>query len=60
MRALRISGALIAVAILGGCAVASSGYDIDKLRAAQPKGDAFTSALTSEYRDLMHFVGEES
>jgi OOP family OmpA-OmpF porin len=59
MRALRISGALVAVAILGGCAVASSGYDIDKLRAAQPKGDAFTAALTSEYRELMNFEADE-
>ena len=59
MRALRVYGILAAAAILGGCAVASSGYDIQKLREAQPKGDAFTQALTAEYRELMNFEADE-
>ena len=59
MRALRVCGLLAAVALLGGCAVASSGYNVKNLREAQPGGDAFTQALTQEYRALADFEADE-
>jgi len=53
------SGAISVLALLGGCGVASVGYDLDKLNAVQPTGDAFTAALTDEYRQLAAFEANE-
>jgi OOP family OmpA-OmpF porin len=52
-------GAVPALALLGGCAVAGVGYDLDKLNSAQPTGDAFTAALTDEYKQLAAFEANE-
>jgi OmpA-OmpF porin, OOP family len=59
MRILRTYGILAVVALLGGCAVASSGYDVNKLRKAQPAGDAFTTALAGEYKTLANFEADK-
>lgn len=59
MKALWKCSAISALAMLGGCAVASVGYDLDKLNSAQPSGDAFTRALTDEYRQLAAFEADE-
>lgn len=42
-------GAALLAALLGAC---TTGYDIEKLRTAEPQGSAFTEALTAEYRDF--------
>ncbi len=59
MRSIRVLGAMLAIAVLSGCAVAGSGYDIAKMRAAQPTGSAFTKALTEEYRKLTIFEADD-
>jgi OOP family OmpA-OmpF porin len=59
MRSLRILGAIVALAVLGGCAGLTTGYDIDKMRAAQSTGSAFTQALAGEYRGQMDFEADE-
>ena len=59
MRNLRLCAALAAVAFLGGCAIASSGYDLEKMRKAQPSGDAFTGALTEEYSALANYEADK-
>ncbi|MHA1599190.1 MAG: OmpA family protein [Alphaproteobacteria bacterium] len=59
MKALWKCCAISALVMLGGCGVASVGYDLDKLNAVQPSGDAFTSALTDEYRQLAAFEADE-
>ncbi len=59
MKAFWKIGAVPALALLGGCAVAGVGYDLDKLNSAQPSGDAFTRALTDEYRQLAAFEAND-
>jgi len=59
MKAFWKIGAVSALALLGGCAVASVGYDLDALNSAQPSGDAFTRALTDEYRQLAAFEADD-
>jgi len=59
MKAFRKLCAVSALALLGGCAVASVGYDLDNLNSAEPSGDAFTRALTDEYRQLAAFEADE-
>jgi len=49
---------LLAFGLLSGCAIANSGYDIAKMRAAQSSGSAFTQALAEEYRQLMDFEAD--
>ena len=49
---------LLTFGVLSGCAIASSGYDIKKMRAAEVSGSAFTQALTAEYRQLMDFEAD--
>jgi len=59
MRIFRVLGPILALAVLGGCAIASSGYDIAKMRAAQNTGSAFTQSLAGEYRQLMDFEADD-
>ena len=59
MHSFRVLGSVLALAVLGGCAVASSGYDIAKMRAAQSTGSAFTQGLAGEYRHLMDFEADD-
>lgn len=59
MSTLRIFGAVSALALLGACSAATVGYDLDKLDAAQPGGDAFARALTEEYRTLAKYEADE-
>ena len=59
MRIFRAFGPILALAVLGGCAIASSGYDIAKMRAAQNTGSAFTQSLAGEYRQLMDFEADD-
>jgi OOP family OmpA-OmpF porin len=59
MNILKVSAALALAAALAGCAALTAGYDIKNLRSAQATGDAFTQALTEEYRDLMNFEADE-
>jgi OOP family OmpA-OmpF porin len=59
MKALHKIGALTAIALLGGCGTATVGYDMHDLSMAQPSGDAFTQALTTEYRDLADYEANQ-
>jgi OmpA-OmpF porin, OOP family len=59
MKALHKFGALAAVALLSGCGVATVGYDMHDIDMAKPSGDAFTQALTTEYRDLANFEANQ-
>ncbi len=59
MRIFRVLGPILSLAVLGGCAIASSGYDIAKMRAAQNTGSAFTQSLAGEYRQLMDFEADD-
>jgi OmpA-OmpF porin, OOP family len=59
MNFIKILGATVALAVLGGCAVLNSGYDIKKMQAAQPTGSDFTKALTQEYRQLTTLEADE-
>lgn len=59
MRSFRTLAVLLAFGVLSGCAIANSGYDIAKMRAAQGSGSAFTQALTEEYRQLMDFEADK-
>ena len=59
MKALHKFGALTAIALLGGCGTTSVGYDMHDLSMAKPSGDAFTQALTTEYRVLADFEANQ-
>ena len=59
MHFIRVLGAIATLAVLGGCAVLNSGYDIKNMRAAQPTGSAFTQSLAGEYRQLMDFEADD-
>jgi OOP family OmpA-OmpF porin len=45
--------------LLTGCAGVFGQYDVDALNKATPSGDAFSAALTSEYRTLANFEWNE-
>lgn len=51
----KLVGALAVVAFLGGCV----GQDIERMRSVEPTGDAFTRALTEEYREITVFEADE-
>ena len=59
MRHIRILGTFTALLVLSGCAGFSVGYDIENMRAAEAKGDAFTRKLTEEYRQITVFEADE-
>lgn len=59
MRFIRVLGAIATLAVLGGCAVLNSGYDIKNMRAALPTGSAFAQSLAGEYRQLMDFEADD-
>ncbi len=55
MLRMRICGALATLAFLGGCV----GPDIEAMRNAEGSGNAFTRALTEEYRQITLFEADE-
>ncbi|MHA1151829.1 MAG: OmpA family protein [Alphaproteobacteria bacterium] len=55
MTRIRLWASILALAVLGGCA----GYDIENMRAAESKGDAFTQKLTAEYRQITVFEADK-
>jgi OOP family OmpA-OmpF porin len=59
MHFIRVLGAIVTLAVLGGCSILKSGYDIDNMRAAQPTGSAFSQSLAGEYRQLMDFEADD-
>ncbi len=59
MRHIRILGAFTALLMLSGCVGFGVGYDIENMRAAEGKGDAFTRKLTEEYRQITLFEADE-
>ncbi len=59
MRQIRILGAFTALLMLSGCVGFGVGYDIENMRAAEGKGDAFTRKLTEEYRQITLFEADE-
>lgn len=61
MLAMRVVGAAAVVLAVSGFGVGSLtvGYELDRLRDAQATGDAFTQALTDEYRQIALFESEE-
>tara|TARA_B100001123_G_scaffold2426_1_gene3273 strand:- start:684 stop:1532 length:849 start_codon:yes stop_codon:yes gene_type:complete len=48
-------GAIAALALLGGCAAATSINDVEKLNDTAAVGSEFTRALATEYRELANF-----
>ena len=59
MRRFRIFGALLVFSVLSACTGFGLGYDIENMRAAEAKGDAFTRKLTEEYRQITLFEADE-
>lgn len=59
MRRFRIFGALLVFSVLSACTGFGVGYDIENMRAAEAKGDAFTRKLTEEYRQITLFEADE-
>jgi OOP family OmpA-OmpF porin len=59
MRRIQLLVSMVALAVLSGCAGFGVGYDIENLRGAEEKGDAFTRALTAEYRQITLFEADE-
>ena len=59
MRHIRILGAFTALLMLSGWVGFGVGYDIENMRAAEGKGDAFTRKLTEEYRQITLFEADE-
>jgi len=55
MRRLNLCGAVAALSLLAGCV----GYDIDAMRGASGSGDAFTQALTDEYKQITLYEADE-
>ena len=55
MGRIKLLGALAAVVFLSGCV----GKDIERMRSVEPTGDAFTRALTEEYREITIFEADE-
>jgi len=52
MQKMKFLGLVTAAALLSGCAGVFGQHDVDALNSATPSGDAFTAALSSEYREL--------
>ena len=52
MRNTKILSLMTATLLLSGCAGMFGQHEVDALNKAAPAGDAFTAALTSEYREL--------
>jgi len=59
MLRIRTIAALAGLAFLGACASVTAPPEVDKLRVAEATGDAFTRALTQEYRELAIFEADE-
>jgi len=59
MKRLQMLASIALIGVLGGCATLGVGQDVERMRAAQGRGDAFTRALTDEYRALMAFEADE-
>ena len=59
MRRIRLFASSLALAVLSGCAGFGGVSDINKLRGAEPSGDAFTRQLTGEYRQITIFEADE-
>ena len=59
MSPTRVLAAAAALALLSGCALLGSGYDIEKIRGAEAVGTPFTRALTEEYRDIALFEADQ-
>lgn len=55
MKPLKSGLAVVATLTLSACA----GYDIERMRDAQPSGSAFTQALAAEYRQITLFEADE-
>jgi OOP family OmpA-OmpF porin len=59
MKRIRLLASTFALAMLSGCAGFGGVSDINKLRGAEPTGDAFTRQLTGEYRQITIFEADE-
>lgn len=59
MKALQVIGSVAVIALVSGCTALTVGYDVERMRKAQGTGDAFTRALTDEYRQLTVFEADE-
>jgi len=56
MKRLIAAGAVFVIgAALSGCTYFGSYFEVDQLNKAQPKGSAFTQALTAQYRDRANY-----
>jgi OOP family OmpA-OmpF porin len=47
------------LSLLAACAGPGAGYKVERMRKAEPSGNAFTQALTEEYRKLALFEADE-
>ena len=57
MTHIRLLASFLTLAVLGGCA--GAGQDIENLRMAEAKGDAFTQKLVAEYRQITLFEADQ-
>lgn len=56
---MNVGKALVAVfgaAVLAGC---TTGYNIERVKQTSPEGDAFTTALVSQYKDLATYEADQ-
>ncbi len=59
MTRIRLLASFLTLAVLSGCTSFGVGYDIENMRGAEAKGDAFTRRLTEEYRQITLFEADK-